>query len=100
MLHLAPAGFPLCSSPEQLVEAWAGGNEVLPFRGGDTHRFLCVFKHFSGFFKAAFFFYAFSLEVPGNNLFQSVGIGSPLPAQNRARLFVLDEDCDLKRNRG
>lgn len=73
---MIPAGFPLAvhSSflPKRLIEAQAGGNTALPFCSSDTHCFLCVFKHFSGFFKAAFFFDAFSLQVPGDNLFQPV----------------------------
>lgn len=63
---------PLCAPPEGLVEVWAGRIRVLPFCSSNTHRSLFVFKHFSGFFIAARFFYAFPLEVPRNNLFQPV----------------------------
>lgn len=104
---LGPVSFllavPSCLSVPHLKggELWAGGNKVLPFCSIiNTYRFLFVFKHFSGFFIAAFLFYAFPLEVPRNNLFQPVGVGSPLPLQNRARLFVLNEHCNWDRNKG
>lgn len=99
-------GLPLLFSPPPSVlhpstpYRWGLDEGFWLFCSRATHCFLCVLKHFSGFFKAAFFFYAFSLEVPRNKLFQPVWIASPCPAQNCVRLFVLNKDCNWKRKPG